>query len=165
MIKRGEIYFAQLNPVVGSEQGGIRPVLVIQNDIGNQYSPTTIVLAITSQINKAKLPTHVELKAEQYGLERDSVILAEQIRTIDKTRLKQRIAVLDEEMMNFVDQALASPRFPKYSGGFFSRLDSIQKTRRTRIRVTMEIKIKGVISSPPIELSFSPYYAPILKSL
>jgi mRNA interferase MazF len=106
MIKRGEIYFAQLNTVVGSEQGGIRPVLVIQNDIGNQYSPTTIVLAITSQINKAKLPTHVELKAEQYGLERDSVILAEQIRTIDKTRLKQRIAVLDEEMMNFVDQAL-----------------------------------------------------------
>jgi mRNA interferase MazF len=106
MIKRGEIYFAQLNPVVGSEQGVIRPVLVIQNDIGNQYSPTTIVLAITSQINKAKLPTHVELKAEQYGLERDSVILAEQIRTIDKTRLKQRIAVLDEEMMNFVDQAL-----------------------------------------------------------
>jgi mRNA interferase MazF len=106
MIKRGEIYFAQLNPVVGSEQGGIRPVLVIQNDIGNQYSPTTIVLAITSQINKAKLPTHVELKAEQYGLERDSVILAEQIRTIDKTRLKQRLAVLDDEMMNFVDQAL-----------------------------------------------------------
>ncbi len=106
MIKRGEIYFAQLNPVVGSEQGGIRPVLVIQNDIGNQYSPTTIVLAITSQINKAKLPTHVELKAEQYGLERDSVILAEQIRTIDKTRLKQRIAVLDEEMMTKVDQAL-----------------------------------------------------------
>ena len=95
-----------MNPVVGSEQGGIRPVLVIQNDIGNQYSPTTIVLAITSQINKAKLPTHVELRAEQYGLERDSVILAEQIRTIDKTRLKQRIAVLDEEMMNFVDQAL-----------------------------------------------------------
>jgi mRNA interferase MazF len=106
MIKRGEIYFAQLNPVVGSEQGGIRPVLVIQNDIGNQYSPTTIVLAITSQINKAKLPTHIELRAEQYGLERDSVILAEQIRTIDKTRLKQRIAILDEGMMANVDQAL-----------------------------------------------------------
>ncbi len=106
MIKRGEIYFAQLNPVIGSEQGGIRPVLVIQNDIGNQYSPTTIVLAITSQINKAKLPTHIELEAEQYELERDSVILAEQIRTIDKTRLKQRIAILDEEMMAKVDQAL-----------------------------------------------------------
>ena len=107
MIKRGEIYFAQLNPVVGSEQGGIRPVLVVQNDIGNQYSPTTIVLAITSQINKAKLPTHVELKANTYGMERDSVILTEQIRTIDKTRLKQRIAVLKEEMMGKVDKALA----------------------------------------------------------
>ncbi|NLN86065.1 MAG: type II toxin-antitoxin system PemK/MazF family toxin [Syntrophomonadaceae bacterium] len=107
MIKRGEIYFAQLNPVVGSEQGGIRPVLVVQNDVGNQYSPTTIVLAITSQINKAKLPTHVELKANSYGMERDSVILTEQIRTIDKTRLKQRIAVLDEATMVKVNEALA----------------------------------------------------------
>jgi mRNA interferase MazF len=107
MIKRGEIYFAQLNPVVGSEQGGIRPVLVVQNDIGNQYSPTTIVLAITSQINKAKLPTHVELKKDTYGMERDSVILTEQIRTIDKTRLKQRIAVLKDEMMGKVNEALA----------------------------------------------------------
>lgn len=106
MIKRGEIYFAQLNPVVGSEQGGIRPVVVVQNDIGNQYSPTTIILAITSQINKAKLPTHIELKAKEYGLEKDSVILAEQIRTIDKTRLKQRIASLNEETMQKVDQAL-----------------------------------------------------------
>jgi mRNA interferase MazF len=106
MIKRGEIYFAQLNPVVGSEQGGIRPVLVVQNDIGNQYSPTTIVLAITSQINKAKLPTHVELKAKTYGMERDSVVLAEQIRTIDKARLKQRIAVLNEETMQKVDKAI-----------------------------------------------------------
>ena len=106
MTKRGEIYFAQLNPVVGSEQGGIRPVLVVQNDIGNQYSPTTIILAITSQINKAKLPTHVEIDAHTYGLERDSVILAEQIRTIDKSRLKQRIAVLREESMEKVDQAL-----------------------------------------------------------
>jgi mRNA interferase MazF len=107
MIRRGEIYFAQLNPVIGSEQGGIRPVLVVQNDIGNQYSPTTIVLAITSQINKAKLPTHVELKAKTYGLERDSVILAEQVRTIDKTRLKQRIAGLTEETMTKVNQALS----------------------------------------------------------
>ncbi len=107
MIKRGEIYFAQLNPVVGSEQGGIRPVLVVQNDVGNQYSPTTIVLAITSQINKAKLPTYVELKAHSYGMERDSVILTEQIRTVDKTRLKQRIAVLDEATMAKVNEALA----------------------------------------------------------
>lgn len=107
MIKRGEIYFAQLNPVIGSEQGGIRPVLVVQNDIGNQYSPTTIVLAITSQINKAKLPTHVELKAKTYGMERDSVVLAEQIRTIDKARLKQRLAALNEETMQKVDKAIA----------------------------------------------------------
>ncbi|NLG32652.1 MAG: type II toxin-antitoxin system PemK/MazF family toxin [Syntrophomonadaceae bacterium] len=107
MIRRGEIYFAQLNPVVGSEQGGTRPVLVVQNDIGNQYSPTTIVLAITSQINKAKLPTHIELKASMYGLERDSVLLTEQIRTIDKTRLKQRISMLNEETMGKVDRALA----------------------------------------------------------
>jgi mRNA interferase MazF len=107
MVKRGEIYFAQLNPVIGSEQGGIRPVLIVQNDIGNQYSPTTIILAITSQINKAKLPTHVELKAKDYGLERDSVILAEQVRTIDKSRLKQRIATLKQETMHRVDQALA----------------------------------------------------------
>ena len=106
MIKRGEIYFAQLNPVIGSEQGGIRPVLIVQNEIGNQYSPTTIILAITSQINKAKLPTHIELAAVDYGLERDSVILAEQVRTIDKSRLKQRIAVLSEERMNKVDNAL-----------------------------------------------------------
>jgi mRNA interferase MazF len=106
-IRRGEIYFAQLNPVVGSEQGGIRPVLVVQNDIGNQYSPTTIVMAITSQINKAKLPTHIELRAEKFGLEKDSVILGEQVRTIDKKRLKQRIAFLDEETMVRVNQALS----------------------------------------------------------
>lgn len=105
-IKRGEIYFAQLNPVMGSEQGGIRPVLVVQNDVGNQYSPTTIVLAITGRIHKAKMPTHVELKASTYGLDRDSVILAEQIRTIDKIRLKQKVAVLDDEMMEKVNHAL-----------------------------------------------------------
>jgi len=105
-VKRGEIYYAQLNPVVGSEQGGIRPVLVIQNDIGNQYSPTTIVVAITSQINKARLPTHVEVQAQQSGLERDSVILAEQIRTIDKSRLKQKVAYLEEELMIRVNKAI-----------------------------------------------------------
>lgn len=105
-IKRGEIYYAELNPVVGSEQGGTRPVLVIQNDIGNQYSPTTIVAAITSQISKAKLPTHVEVKAKRSGLERDSVILTEQIRTIDKSRLKEKVAVLDAEVMLRVDEAI-----------------------------------------------------------
>lgn len=105
-VKRGDVFFAQLNPVIGSEQGGTRPVLVIQNDIGNQYSPTTIVAAITSQISKAKLPTHVEVGAEVTGLERDSVILAEQIRTIDKSRLKQKVAFLDADIMHRVDRAI-----------------------------------------------------------
>lgn len=106
LIRRGEIYYAELNPVVGSEQGGTRPVLVIQNDIGNQYSPTTIIAAITSQISKAKLPTHVEVTARRSGLERDSVILTEQIRTIDKSRLKEKVTVLDEETMARIGQAI-----------------------------------------------------------
>ncbi|HBT48032.1 MAG TPA: PemK family transcriptional regulator [Peptococcaceae bacterium] len=106
LVRRGDIFYAQLNPVVGSEQGGTRPVLIIQNDIGNQYSPTTIVAAITSQINKAKLPTHVEISAAQSGLERDSVILTEQIRTIDKSRLRQKVAFLDDEIMEKVNRAL-----------------------------------------------------------
>jgi len=105
-VKRGDIFYAELNPVVGSEQGGTRPVLVIQNDIGNQYSPTTIIAAITSQISKAKLPTHVEMPAQKSGLDRKSVILTEQIRTVDKSRLRQKIAVLDEEYMEKVDKAL-----------------------------------------------------------
>ncbi|GAW92517.1 type II toxin-antitoxin system PemK/MazF family toxin [Calderihabitans maritimus] len=105
-VRRGDIFYAELNPVVGSEQGGTRPVLVIQNDIGNQYSPTTIVIAITSQISKAKLPTHVELPPEKSGLEKDSVILAEQIRTIDKSRLKQKVATLGEEEMEKVNRAI-----------------------------------------------------------
>ena len=105
-IRRGEIYYAELNPVVGSEQGGTRPVLVIQNNIGNQYSPTTIIAAITSQISKAKLPTHVEVRAQRSGLEKDSVILTEQIRTIDKSRLKEKVAVLDDEIMGYVNNAI-----------------------------------------------------------
>lgn len=106
LVRRGDVFYAHLNPVIGSEQGGTRPVLIIQNDIGNQYSPTTIVAAITSQISKAKLPTHVEISAAKSGLERDSVILLEQIRTIDKSRLKQKIAVLDEEIMEKVNIAI-----------------------------------------------------------
>jgi len=106
VIKRGELYFADLSPVVGSEQGGIRPVLVIQNDIGNKFSPTIIAAAITSKINKAKLPTHIELPASEYGLEMDSVILLEQIRTLDKTRLKQKIGELSEYKMNQVNRAV-----------------------------------------------------------
>lgn len=105
-IKRGDIYYADLSPVVGSEQGGVRPVLVIQNDVGNKYSPTVIVAAITSQINKAKMPTHIELDANEYGLSKDSVVLAEQIRTIDKRRLKEKIGHLDDELMTRVNEAL-----------------------------------------------------------
>ena len=106
MIKRGDIYYADLSPVVGSEQGGVRPVLVVQNDIGNKYSPTVIVAAITSQIHKGKLPTHIEISASDYGLPKDSVILLEQIRTIDKRRLKEKIGFLASEIMVKVDESL-----------------------------------------------------------
>ena len=105
-IKRGYLYYADLSPVVGSEQGGVRPVLIIQNDIGNKYSPTVIVAAITSQINKAKLPTHIEISAHEYGLNKDSDILLEQIRTIDKKRLREKIGCLDKNMMLKVDNSL-----------------------------------------------------------
>ena len=107
VIKRGDIFYADLSPVVGSEQGGVRPVLIIQNDIGNKYSPTVIAAAITSQINKAKLPTHIEISAKEYGLQKDSVILLEQIRTIDKKRLREKIGHLDDELMDKVNEALA----------------------------------------------------------
>ena len=106
IVQRGDIYFADLSPVVGSEQGGVRPVLVIQNNIGNRFSPTVIVAAITAQIQKAKLPTHVEIEAEKYGFERDSVILLEQVRTIDKQRLTDKITQLDEQMMEKINHAL-----------------------------------------------------------
>jgi mRNA interferase MazF len=105
-VKRGDVYYADLSPVIGSEQGGVRPVLVIQNDIGNKYSPTIIVAAITSQINKAKLPTHVEIRASEYGLSKDSVVLLEQIRTIDKKRLREKIGRFNDEMMGKVDECL-----------------------------------------------------------
>lgn len=105
-VKRGDIYYADLSPVVGSEQGGVRPVLVVQNDVGNKYSPTIIAAAITSKINKAKMPTHIELSANEYGLNKDSVVLLEQIRTIDKRRLKEKIGKLDADMMTRVDKAL-----------------------------------------------------------
>ena len=107
IVKRGDIYYADLSPVVGSEQGGIRPVLIIQNDVGNKYSPTVIAAAITSQINKAKMPTHIELSASEYGLYKDSVILLEQIRTIDKKRLREKVAHLDKKLMKNVNDALA----------------------------------------------------------
>lgn len=106
VIKRGDIFYADLRPVVGSEQGGVRPVLIIQNDTGNKHSPTVICAAITSRMNKAKLPTHVELDASRYQLVKDSVILLEQVRTIDKKRLKEKVCHLDGEILKKVDKAL-----------------------------------------------------------
>ena len=106
LIKRGELYYADLSPVIGSEQGGVRPVLVVQNDVGNKYSPTVIAAAVTSKLSKARLPTHIELSAHVYGLAKDSVVLLEQIRTIDKRRLKERIGSLEPQVMARVDDAL-----------------------------------------------------------
>ena len=117
MIKRGELYYADLSPVVGSEQGGIRPILIVQNDTGNKYSPTVIAAAITSKINKAKLPTHIEINANEFGLIKDSVILLEQIRTLDKKRLKSRIGELTPSTMQKVNVALM------ISLGFFPQDD------------------------------------------
>ena len=106
IIRRGDIYYADLRPVIGSEQGGIRPVLIIQNDIGNKHSPTVICAAITSKMNKAKLPTHVEIDCSKYDIMKDSVILLEQLRTIDKKRLKDKVCHLDNSMLFKVDKAL-----------------------------------------------------------
>ena len=106
-IKRGDIYYADLSPVVGSEQGGIRPVLIIQNDIGNKYSPTVIAAAITSQRDKTKLPTHISVVSGECGLAKDSIVLLEQVRTIDKKRLKERMGSLDQVSMGMVDKALS----------------------------------------------------------
>ncbi len=106
-IKRGEIYYADLSPVVGSEQGGVRPVLIVQNDVGNRYSPTVIAAAITSQHEKAHLPTHIKVNADGCGLAKDSIVLLEQVRTIDKQRLKEKMGTLDNTAMNRVDKALS----------------------------------------------------------
>lgn len=105
-IKRGDLFYADLSPVVGSEQGGVRPVVIIQNDVGNKYSPTIIVAPVTSQINKAKLPTHVNLKGNQFGLPKNSVALLEQLRTIDKRRLREKIGCFDQITMFKIDEAL-----------------------------------------------------------
>lgn len=114
-IKRGDIYYADLSPVVGSEQGGVRPVLVIQNDIGNKYSPTVIVCAITSVLSKSKLPTHIELSSNKYNLPKDSVCLLEQIRTLDKRRLQEKISYIDVQKQKEIDRAIL------ISLGFFEK--------------------------------------------
>ena len=106
-VKRGEIYYADLSPVIGSEQGGVRPVLIVQNDIGNKYSPTVIAAAITSQCGKNKLPTHIEIDAKQSGLNKNSIVLLEQMRTIDKSRLKEKTGELSVTLMNYINSAIS----------------------------------------------------------
>ena len=106
-VKRGDIFYADLSPVVGSEQGGVRPVVVVQNDVGNKYSPTVVIAAITSQINKAKLPTHVKIRGSEFGLPKNSVALLEQLRTIDKRRLRERIGSFDNKVMLKINEAMA----------------------------------------------------------
>ena len=105
-IRRGDIFYADLSPVVGSEQGGLRPVLIVQNDVGNKYSPTVIAAAITSKLGKTRLPTHIDVTADKVGLQRDSVVLLEQMRTIDKQRLKEKMGHLDDDSMHAVDEAI-----------------------------------------------------------
>ena len=133
-IKRGDIFYADLSPVIGSEQGGLRPVHIVQNDVGNKYSPTVIAAAITSKMSKAKLPTHIDVFGEKVGLSKDSVILLEQIRTIDKQRLKERMGHLDEDVMNEVNDALGisfglvgydKPQHVAYGGTFTASAESI----------------------------------------
>lgn len=121
-IKRGDIYYADLSPVIGSEQGGLRPVLIVQNDIGNRYSPTVIAAAITSRMTKSKLPTHIDINADNVGLAKDSVILLEQIRTIDKTRLKEKMGHLDDNLMQNVNNAIT------VSFGLGSAIDYTENT-------------------------------------
>ena len=106
-MRRGDVYYADLRPVIGSEQGGIRPVLIVQNDVGNKHSPTVICAAITSKMNKAKLPTHIELNSAVYDMDKDSVVLLEQVRTLDKKRLRERMGHVEENVMNKVDTAIA----------------------------------------------------------
>lgn len=119
-VKRGDIYYADLSPVVGSEQGGLRPVLIVQNDVGNRFSPTVIAAAITSQMTKTHLPTHIDVYAESYGLSKDSVILLEQIRTIDKRRLREKMGHIDDVLMKKVDSALT------VSFGLVAQSDDVQ---------------------------------------
>ena len=123
-VKRGDIFYADLSPVVGSEQGGVRPVLIVQNDTGNRHSPTVIAAAITSQTGKAKLPTHIELEAMSCGLPKESVILLEQIRTLDKRRLRERMGRLDDERMHRVDSAIAVSFGLRWQNNMPMRTDS-----------------------------------------
>ena len=145
-IKRGDIYYADLSPVVGSEQGGLRPVLIIQNDVGNRYSPTVIAAAITSRLSKTRLPTHIDVYADRVGLVKDSVILLEQVRTLDKRRLKEKMGHLDESVMAEVNRAIA------VSVG----LGDWQPNTRTAAAITREAPAVTVTAQPAAVASVAP---------
>ncbi len=138
-VKRGDIYYADLSPVVGSEQGGLRPVLIIQNDVGNRYSPTVIAAAITSRMGKTKLPTHIDITADKVGLAKDSIVLLEQVRTLDKRRLKEKMGHLDEGMMNAVNAAIA------VSFGLGDRAEAIGRSMQSSATASTE----PMASRPP----------------
>ena len=138
-VKRGDIYYADLSPVVGSEQGGLRPVLIIQNDVGNRYSPTVIAAAITSRMGKTKLPTHIDITADKVGLAKDSIVLLEQVRTLDKRRLKEKMGHLDEGMMNAVNAAIA------VSFGLGDRAEAIGRSTQSPATASSE----PMASRPP----------------
>ena len=143
-MKRGDIYYADLSPVVGSEQGGVRPVLIVQNDTGNRYSPTVIAAAITSQTNKAKLPTPIALSAPDYGLPRDSVVLLEQIRTLDKRRLRERMGRVDGELMERIDAAIARTRAFFESLGVKTRLSDYGIGADAIDRIVAQLEAHGM---------------------
>ncbi len=158
-IKRGDIYYADLSPVVGSEQGGLRPVLIIQNDVGNRYSPTVIAAAITSRMGKTKLPTHIDVYAERAGLSRDSIVLLEQLRTLDKRRLREKMGHLDEGLMGEIDTAIAVslgllPHSAR-SGGIVAQSPALVAGPLPAVAstATAEASPAGISASPALKLT------------
>ena len=159
-VKRGDIFYADLSPVVGSEQGGVRPVLIVQNDTGNRHSPTVIAAAITSQTGKARLPTHIELSANTYGLPKESVVLLEQIRTLDKRRLREHMGRLDEAQMQRVDNAIAvsfglSYLTQKATPSILSQVDSKLTARETELKKQLSAVVEGYVKEVEDKLASS----------
>ena len=155
-VKRGDIYYADLSPVVGSEQGGMRPVLIIQNDVGNRYSPTVIAAAITSRMGKTKLPTHIDVYADRAGLARDSIVLLEQLRTLDKRRLREKMGHLDEEVMREIDNAIAVslgllPHGARLSAPPAPAVTVRREARPAAVAVTQESAAVSSLSAEPVQ--------------
>ena len=159
-VKRGDIYYADLSPVVGSEQGGMRPVLIIQNDVGNRYSPTVIAAAITSRMGKTKLPTHIDVYADRAGLARDSIVLLEQLRTLDKRRLREKMGHLDEEVMREIDNAIAVslgllPHGTRLATPPAPAATVRREARPAAVAVTQEAAAVSTLAAEPVQKSES----------